>query len=308
MLRPRLFRGPEDWPGMAAIVNARQADHLHVVDLPYRLCSWAFDDPANCTLWEDAGGQIMAWAALQPPFWSIDYALHQDAPPGTLELALAWAEQRARAIEGTPFARPAWYISCFAGHPHGPRLEASGFRSQAEVGANAWTKVLLQRDAWPAPEQRPLPAGFRIRPLNEDAEVEAYVALHRAVFQSENMTLAWRHRILAHPAYLPHLDLVLVDAEEQLAGFCVGWLSPMGSRQEPTGQVEPMGIRADLRGRALGQALLAACLTRLAGVGAATVFVETDNYRDAAFKLYTAAGFQLARDVLVYRKDAVQDS
>jgi hypothetical protein len=33
------------------------------------------------------------------------------------------------------------------------------------------------------------------------------------------------------------------------------------------------------------------------------VAVETDNYRDAAFVLYTAAGFQVVEEVLVFRKE-----
>jgi hypothetical protein len=33
------------------------------------------------------------------------------------------------------------------------------------------------------------------------------------------------------------------------------------------------------------------------------VFVETDKYRNAALELYQAVGFQVIRDVLVYRKD-----
>ncbi|MDQ2996728.1 MAG: hypothetical protein M3R61_06680, partial [Chloroflexota bacterium] len=97
-------------------------------------------------------------------------------------------------------------------------LEDAGFHSQADVGENSWTKVLFQRVATPLPEYRPAPAGFRIRSLNGHAEVDAYVALHRAVFQSESMTSAWRQRTVAHPAYLPQLDLVAADADGQLAG------------------------------------------------------------------------------------------
>lgn len=44
-----------------------QADHLHVVDLPYRLSSWALDDVENIRLWFD-GESLVAWAVLQSPF------------------------------------------------------------------------------------------------------------------------------------------------------------------------------------------------------------------------------------------------
>jgi ribosomal protein S18 acetylase RimI-like enzyme len=300
----RVFNGPAaDWAHMQAVVDAQPSECLHVIDLPYRLCSWAFDAPANCALWEDADGRAMAWAVFQSPFWAIDYAIHPLAPPNTLHTILAWADQHARAIQGTPFARPSWFINGFSGHADSQVLEAAGFHSQADVGEDAWTKVLFQRDATPLPAQRPLPTGFRIRSLNRQAEVDAYVALHRAVFQSESMTSAWRHRTLTHPAYLPQLDLVAVDADEQLAGFCIGWFTAHGPLGQPAGQIEPMGVREDVRGRGVGRALLTECLARLAAAGASSVLVETDNYRDAAFNFYTAMDFRSLRHVTVYRKD-----
>ncbi len=106
-LLQRIFHGSDaDWPQMKAVVDARPSEHLHVVDLPYRFCSWAFDQPANCSLWEDADGRVVAWAVFQSPFWSIDYAIHPLAPPNTLHTILAWVDQHARAIQGTAFARP----------------------------------------------------------------------------------------------------------------------------------------------------------------------------------------------------------
>lgn len=302
-LTQRHFRGQADWAQMTAAVHARPSEHLHLADLPYRLCSWAFDDPANCAIWEDDRGQLRAWAVLQSPFWTIDYAMHPIAPPETIYAILDWADRRVQAAQHTPFARPAWFINSFAGHHHREILEAAGFHSQADVGEDSWTKVLFQRDASITAGPAPLPAGFRIRPLDGRAEVEAYVALHRAVFQSESMTSGWRQRTLAHPAYLPTLDLVLTDSENRLAGFCIGWFTADGPNQQPCGQIEPIGVREDLRGHGLGRALLSECLAQLAAAGANSVLVETDNYRDAAFKLYTAIGFRIARDVVVYRKD-----
>lgn len=244
-LARRVFHGPPDWPQISAVVHAQPGEHLHVVDLPYRLCSWAFDDPANCALWEDANGRVVAWAALQAPFWSIDYAMHPAAPPDTLHAILAWADQRARAVQGTRFARPAWFINGFAGHHHAQWLENAGFHSQANVGEDSWTKVLFQRDVAPPRTPGPLPEGFRIRPLNGHAEADTYVALHRVVFQSESMTTDWRQRTLTHPAYLPQLDLVATNAGDQLVGFCIGWFSRLGPGGQPAGQpLTPPGLCA----------------------------------------------------------------
>jgi len=69
------------------------------------------------------------------------------------------------------------------------------------------------------------------RPCNESAlvagasEVQDYVELHRAVFESTNMTHAWRARTLGCLGYLHDLDLVAVAPDGRLAAFCIGWLS-----------------------------------------------------------------------------------
>ncbi len=299
----RTFQGPADWAVMVAVVHANVNNQLHVADLPYRLCSWTFDDRANGALWEDANGVVLAWAALQLPFWCIDYAIHPAAPTDTLHAILAWADQRARAIQQTPFARPMWFVNAIEGHPDQAILETFGFESQADVGDNSWSKVLFQRSITALPEKRLLPDGFEIRPLAGAREVADYVALHRAVFQSENMTIGWRERTLIHPDYQPEFDLVLVDSAQQLAGFCIGWFTAHGPDAQPTGHIEPLGIRANLRGQGLGQALLIECMNRLERAGATSLLVETDNYRDTAYQLYQGIGFQVRRNVIVSRKE-----
>jgi ribosomal protein S18 acetylase RimI-like enzyme len=149
-----------------------------------------------------------------------------------------------------------------------------------------------------------LSEGFVIRPLKGESEVEAYVELHRAAFESRSMTVEWRARTLRQSAYIPDLDLVAVAPDGRLAAFCVCWLdkNPGG---ETRGQVEPLGVHADFRKLGLGRALLTEGLRRLQLGGASQLYVETDNYRNAAFALYESVGFRVVRDVLVYRKDYV---
>ena len=148
-----------------------------------------------------------------------------------------------------------------------------------------------------------LPAGYSLRPLAGEAECSAYVDLHRAVFESKNMTVEWRARTLRHAGYRPDLDLVVAAPDGRLAAFCVGWFQPGDARSAPSGQIEPMGVHEDFRKLGLGRAILSEAVRRLASLGAAHVDVETDSYRNAAFELYEAIGFRVIQDVLVYRKD-----
>lgn len=242
----------------------------------------------------------MAWAVLQTPFWTIDYVCQPRAGQDQHRQVLAWVDGRARALLDTPFGHPTWFVNVFADQAERIRdLEAAGFASQADMGEDSWSKVLLQRPAGTAVADCALP-GFVIRPLQEN-EVEAYVELHRAVFESKNMTAEWRMRTLRRPEHLPELDLVAAAPDGRLAAFCIGWLD-RGS-PKPSGQIEPLGVHPDWRGLGLGRAMLAEALRRLYLCGADRVCVETDNYRNAALELYEALGFRLLRDVWVYRKD-----
>lgn len=299
----RTFRDSSDKARMVALVALQPEDHLHTVDLPYRLSSWAFDAPENVALWEAADGTLLGWSVLQSPFWAIDIAAHPEAPPSLYGAVLAWADQRASALIDTDYARPAWFVGVFERqHDLHKVLEAQGFADQSAIGEDAWSKYLFRRGAQ-QPTRHTAPQGIDIRPLNGAVEIPAYVALHRAVFESTSMTEGWRARTLTHPDYRPELDLVAVDQQGNLAGFCICWVSAHGPGGLPSGKIEPLGVGADLRNAGVARALMAEGFKRMLEHGAQQIFVETDNYRGAAFNLYKSSGFAIAEHVLVYRKE-----
>jgi mycothiol synthase len=298
----RPFRGAADIQEMIALAEAFLDDSLHVVDLPYRFSSWAFDFPENVGLWIDARGELAAWAVLQPPFWTIDYAFRWDAGASIHWQLLDWADKRARLILDTASGRPCWFVMVFEKQMDRRReLEAAGFTCQSDVGEDSWSKVLMARAAGAPIPSCALPEGFVVRTLAGESEVEAYAKLHQAVFESRSMTAEWRARTLRCPQYIPELDLVAAAPDGRLAGFCICWLQrgPQGA----SAQIEPLGVRADFRHLGLGRAVLSEALCRAHSLGAQQIYVETDNYREDALGLYQSAGFQIFQDVLVYRKD-----
>jgi mycothiol synthase len=132
--------------------------------------------------------------------------------------------------------------------------------------------------------------------------VEAYVALHQAVFESKNMTVGWRRGTLQHPGYIPGLDIVAAAPDGQLAAFCIGWIERLPDGQL-AGQIEPLGCGRNFRRFALGRLALAEVLRRMQALEVAQIYVETDSYRNTAFRLYESQGFEVVQEVLVYRKD-----
>jgi ribosomal protein S18 acetylase RimI-like enzyme len=296
----RSFSNESDKFQMSALARRFARDTLHVIDLPYRLSSWAFDDPENTGLWFDENQKLVAWAVLQTPFWTIDYVYN---PAGDLKLhldILDWADIRARATIHTPNGLPAWYINVFSGQAERIHdLEAAGFKCQSGVGEDSWSKVLMQRSGQTPVKVFQPPAGFQVRPLAGEMEVDAYVELHRSVFESKNMTIDWRLRTLKHPAYKLDLDILVESPNGRLAAFCIGWFD----ENSLEGQIEPLGCQQDFRRYALGRVALSEGLRRLQALGARAIFVETDNYRNTAFQLYESFDFQVKEDVLVFRKD-----
>jgi len=305
IIKMRPYSGPADLRQMVGLGQTWPAELIAVADLPYRLSSWALDDSGNVGLWVDGAGQLLAWAVLNTPFWTLDYAY----PPlardyGIHPQILTWASRRAAAIVGQPAGRPSWFARARDDQPDRlGDLARAGFVRQDTAGADAYSQVALVRPAG-APLAAPAgPDGFTIRPLAGESEVAAYTALHQAAFGSPNMTAAWRARTLQQPEYRPDLDLVVVAPDGRLAAFCLCWLAPRRPAGHPVGQVEPLGVHPDFRRQGLGRAVLLEGLRRLQAHGAATLTVETDDYRDAAFGLYQAAGFEVAHRIVMWRKD-----
>ncbi len=304
----RNYTGSAEQGAMLALAQRTATENLHVMDLPYRFSSWAFDHPDNIGLWHDEQGKLLAWATLQTPFWALDYTYLPDLPtvPQTI---LAWADAQARRIVDTPSGRPMWFVNVFTTQTALiADLEQAGWACLADKGEDSWSKVFMARPSTATLATSALPAGFTLRPLAGAAEVDAYVSLHRAVFQSTSMTIEWRQHTLQHPAYKPELDLVIAAPDGQLAAFCIGWFDIQGLNGAPTGQIEPLGVDERYRGQGLGQAILAATVQRLHQLGAQTVYVETDSYRNAAFALYASIGFRVVKDVLVYRKEYSEET
>ena len=290
---------------MSALARQCSEHNLHVVDLPYRFSSWAFDDPENVYLWFDEKQKLVAWAALQTPFWTIDYVCSPEHESHLHWEILSWADHRIRVIQITPYQRPAWFVMVFSGQNNRIRdLENAGFKCQSDVGKDSWSKVLMCRSSQtPVKVFEPRSAGFTVRSLAGEKEVQNYVELHQAVFESKNMTIDWRMRTLQHPAYKSPLDIVIESPDKRLVAFCVCWFD----ENSMTGHVEPLGSRKDFRQYGLGRVALSEALHRLQSLGAQNIFVETDNYRNTAFRLYESFDFEVIQDVLVYRKDYVTD-
>ncbi len=264
-------------------------------------------DPASserqveAALWE-VGGRLVAFAYLEPRAVLFFY-LHPDRLPadderrreGIVAEILAWASARGRARGYEQIYSPAREDD--AGRI--ALLRPAGF------APHHWVTVRMTRplDA-PLPEPR-YPAGFTVRPVAGEEEVEAHVALHRAAFESTNPTAAHRLTVMRDPEYRPDLDLVAVAPDGTLAGFC---LCSIGREENARlgrdeGWVDTLGTRPAYRKLGLGRALLLTGLWRLRASGVAVAVLGTGQ-GNPAIALYESVGFRVAYHVLWYRRPA----
>ena len=266
--------------------------HIHIIDMPYRLTSTWQDEGCEIGLWED-GDQLLAWAVYQPAWWNTDYVIHPAMRGTSLEKdVLSWSQ--TEMIRYAKRTGETFYgsIEFFEDTPNAKQtighLEALGYEKFD------WTtrrfEIDLQRKL-PNPQ---LPAGFAIRPLRGQSEVETYVNLHRAAFGSEKMTVPWRIRSLEHPAYRPEIDLVIIDPEGNLAGFCVCWLL------QNMGQIEPLGVHPDYQGLGLGRALELTALHTLRKHGASAVHIDHVSLNEKAISLSLQTGFKQINNAVRY--------
>ncbi len=275
----------------------------HMADWPYRLSSPALHNPRNTRGWFDAANNLVAWAAMQTPFWAVDALVSPTEPQQTYKLLLTWARDRAAEMQREGVGRPIWFISITETATHQRAiLEECGFSDQAHVAENPWSKVLFVLPPEVDVSPPNLPPGMTIRPIHAGTELASYVDLHRAAFNSDSMTVSWRIEVTSDRGYSNDLDLVLCDAAAGLIGFCITWLRHRATG-EPVGQIEPIGLHHAFRGRRLSRQLMTEAVSRLRAAGAHQIFVECNRQNAAGMAAYQAMGFRVIHQIHVHRYD-----
>lgn len=157
-----------------------------------------------------------------------------------------------------------------------------------------WSYLRMRRNLGVPIPDAPLPEGFRIRPLAGKSEVEAYIAAHRAAFDSTNMTADWRRSTLRAPSYTPDLDLVATGPDGSIVAFCVCWSTPplLTLNGSKVAQIEPLGVLPEFQRMGLGRTLLLEAFRRAEALGARQIEVDAESYNEASQRAYESVGFR----------------
>lgn len=252
--------------------------------------------PLTC-LWEDSTGELVACALILGS--SVTFYIHPETQePALQEQVMSWVAQCGRILA----------------QEHNRPITLS-----TRVSAIDETRMrLLERHNF-KPSMKPLvqmrcpldgslpdpytPIGFMLRPVNTEAELEAYVSLFNAV-NGASHTVAHRRALWQEPWYCPNLTLVAAASDGTFAAFCqtVIYDEEQALLGRADGWIELVGTHPDFRQRGLARALLIESLYRLKRVGIYTAILETTHDNAVAQCLYATLGFRTISSILFCTK------
>ncbi len=236
-------------------------------------------------LWEDADGQLVAYALMAQPGCILTFQVHQEAQGQGIEAEiLAWGLTQTHLIAQTRGAPRDLWCRCHAVEQERRSiLEAAGFRPIFERDL----RLVHPLDGPLSPTS--LPSGFSLKPGIKQEEFDAYQELHQAVFDGMGMAMDYHES----SAYQPELDLIVVEPTGRFGAFCqceLKWVTDQQG-ERLVGAVGVIGTRPELQRQGLGQALLLTGLRLLQERGATSAFLETSEFHVPAQRLFTSVGF-----------------
>lgn len=298
----RLYAGAADLQAMIDLLIAvrpteRITDSPNVVDLRELLSRSTIQ--ANTCLWEDADGQLVGFAFVDA-YNNLRLEIASQATSGEIESQMvAWGVEcvrRAWREYGEPVTLDA--SCCDDDTERIALLERHGFVLQP---LRTLHMIRLLDEPIPAPQ---LPEGFVVRHVAGEHEVELLVALHRAAFGTENLTVEDRLSWMRVPEYDPELDLVAVAPNGTFAAYCMCSISEeenaLTGRYE--GYTDPVATHPAFQRRGLARALLLTGCRLLKQRGVETAVLGTSSENVALQRVAKSVGFRVQSAKLWFEK------
>jgi mycothiol synthase len=236
-------------------------------------------------LWEDAGGQLVAYALMAQPGCVLTFQVHPQAQGQDLEAEiLAWGLAQTQLIAQTRgHSRDLWCRCHEVEQELRGVLETAGFQPIFERDLR-----LVHALAQPVPPIS-LPVGFSLKRGIRREEFDAYQELHQAVFEGTSINMDEHES----STYQPELDLIAVGPGGRFGAFCQCELKQVADSQGEhlVGEVGVIGTRPELQHQGLGRALSLTGLRLLQERGATGAYLETSESNEPAQRLFASVGF-----------------
>jgi mycothiol synthase len=301
-LTSRLYTGAADLEALIDLLAAtkpagRITDYPSIVDLQEMLGTPVTQ--ANTRLWEDAEGQVVAFA-LVDAYNNLCFEIAAGTAESDVEAQMIdWGVECLRRVaqkHSEPITLDASCNEDDAGRI--ALLERHGFVPQTARSL----RMARPLDA-PIPALQ-VPAGFVVRPVAGEQEVEALVALHRTAHGTQHLSVEERLAWMRVPEYAPELDLVAVAADGTLAAYCMCAVSEdenaRSGRNE--GYVDPIATHPAYQRRGLARALMLTGLHSLQARGLDTAVLGTSSENVAMQQAAKSVGFRVQSSKIWFAK------
>lgn len=149
-------------------------------------------------------------------------------------------------------------------------------------------------------EQPIFPSGYSWRAVLQVDTVESLVALHRAAFGTEKMTVELRQAMMNAPQYEMNLDILAIAPDGSLAGFCV---CNLDESDKSIGHTDPLGVHPLHQHKGLAKALVNVGISMLAQRGIKKVELGTSSENTAMQSLASSLHFSCYSEKIWFSKN-----
>jgi ribosomal protein S18 acetylase RimI-like enzyme len=310
----RSFRGPEDYAGIAALINEcvaeqGEGEHVTVGMVAVSYSHLQRSDPAkDMMMIVDRDDRLVAYSRVE---WSdvsegfrayhvVFYAVCKIT--GLADRVLEWGVARATEIAAADLCPDRRIVTWAAAGSNDERAigKVGGFEP------SAWSAVMVRPHLRDVPDER-LPIGVEIRPVEDghlraiwESDIEAFRGHHGYVEQTEAdwekfrdeagqgtglWQVAW-----AGDTVVGQVRTRVNEGEAELRGRRRAWTEDISTHRE-------------WRGRGIASALIASSLRQLASLGfdEAALGVDLDN-PTGALGVYQRLGYQVVLRVTEYER------
>ena len=291
IIMKRQYKNEADLQAMIALTNKRATNQLtdfpSMVDLQEIL--GMAERQADAFLWEDTDGKLLGFAFLlrYETAVTLTYELAPNNAPLAKEM-IAWAEAEiASGTKPVSLKVTAWEND----------VEKIALLTQLGFEQQAGYSVTMERPLTLLIPPAHLPNGYTMRPLAGEAEVDAWVTLHQAAWGTQNMKHAYRLSMMNVPEYDPAMDLVAVEPDGSLAGYCMCTVSEAENELsgQKVGYTDPIATHPDYQRRGIANALMLQGLRLLQERGLEFVRLGTSGGNVGMRETAVSVGFRITK-------------
>ncbi|MFF1839059.1 GNAT family N-acetyltransferase [Streptomyces sp. NPDC058231] len=289
-MRRNEYVGPVALRAMQSLASRvfPEAGWRHSGDLAWAAaCADSAPDTRPTAVWS-TGNVTLAWGWLESPG---ELTIQVDpAHPDLADEVLVWAQQASNSAQ----------VSVTIG-AHETHLAAALTAQDFEEDSHSPFFSCLSRPLTNLPPLLTPPDGYQIRAQRDEADIIERAAVHRAVWNSPQIT-ADRHAAMREVwPYRPEFDLTAISPEGKAVAYCQGWYDEVSG----VGLFEPVGTAAEYRQLGLSRATGIAVLHAFAAAGGklATVCPRGDAGYPIPKRVYESLGFQAYSRTHTYSKE-----